>query len=143
MAQQHDSQEYRFAAIEKRLDKLDQVHEIVTRLDERFDKIDALYDNRTTSLEKSSEMHSKDIDDLKTFKWKAVGTVGVIMVLVSVFGTAIGNAIVKKFVAPAATVQVSYITETNSMGFLQAKDKDVQINKSSFQLFQPPAKVSH
>lgn len=118
---QHDNHEFRLAALEKQSDKLDKVHEIVTRLDERFDKIDKLYDNRTSVLEKTSENHGKDIDDLKTFKWKAVGMIGLVMVIVSIFGSAIGNAIVKKIAAPAQTQQTSFY-ETNSSGIYPAKD---------------------
>ena len=139
---QHDNHEFRLAALEKQSDKLDKVHEIVTRLDERFDKIDTIYDNRTSALEKTSENHGKDIDDLKTFKWKAVGTISLVLVLISVFGTAIGNAIVKKFVSPAANAQqTGYISPTNSTEFLQAKDRDNL--KGSSQLMQPPGKLSH
>lgn len=141
---QHDSQEYRFAAIEKRLDKLDEVHEIVTRLDERFDKIDAIYNNRTTALEKTSETHGKDLDDLKTFKWRAMGTIGLVLVLVSIFGSAIGNAVVRKFIAPLPAAQnpnqVGYLNETNYSGYSQAKDFNGRGNHPFIQPIVKPQK---
>jgi hypothetical protein len=132
---QHDNHEYRFAAIDKKLDKLDHVHEIVTRLDERFNKIDEVYDTRTSALEKRTDTHDKDLDDLKTFKWKAVGIVSVVMVVISVFGSAIGNAIVRKVVAPLPARENVSLDETNSSGYYQAKDG----TKGSSQLIQTPS----
>ena len=134
---QHDSQEYRFLAIEKKLDKLDLVHEIVTRLDERFDKFDTVYDNRVSSVEKVQEVHGKDLEELKTFKWKAAGIIGVIMVIVSIFGSALGNAIVKKFTSvPTTPNQARYFDEHSESTF-PAKDKqDTGVSKGSSQLIQ-------
>jgi hypothetical protein len=116
----HD--EYRFAAIEKRLDKLDQVHEIVTRLDERLGKFAAVYDQRITAVEGTQEKQGKDVDDLKTFKWKAVGTIGLAMVIISIFGSAIGNAIVKKATTSNTPSKETSYFETSTNDFSFAKN---------------------
>lgn len=93
--------EFRLTRLEEAVTALSAIKETVLRWDAKFSSTNGLlqcpiHQERMDAMEKRVDKLESIVTDLDKFKWKAVGVLSVIMILVQVFGTTVAERFLKK-----------------------------------------------
>ena len=120
--------------VEYRLSKLEQqytevkndikgIMDVLNRLDKRFSTIPEggfnyeLYEKGLEKIQKQLENQQIIIDELQSFKWRAVGIIGVVMLVMQIFGTTIVEKVFRKeTTAEIKPVKIELVMPSNISG---------------------------
>ena len=117
--------EYRLAKLEQQYAEVKNdikgIMEAINRLEKRFAFIPdgglncQVHTQFMTEMRKQVDNHQTIIDDLQSFKWRAVGIIGVIMLVMQIFGTTLAEKLFRRDAASAPPVKIELVMPTGAV----------------------------
>lgn len=118
--------EYRLAKLEQQYaevkNDIKEIMDVLNRLDKRFSTIPEgglnyhLHNQILTEIKKQIDSHQVIIDELQSFKWRAVGIIGVIMLVMQIFGTTIAERVFRREAIDNKPVKIELVMPSNATG---------------------------